>query len=83
MRADSSNEPRGEVTPVADVGRKRRADFAGGERQQSVTRAAGERVLECAPEGGSRFGGIVRGREEQVAAWGERERGHQDGGVGN
>lgn len=37
MRTDGRDKPSGEVTPVADVCREQRADFAGAKFQQSVT----------------------------------------------
>jgi hypothetical protein len=79
MRADRRDEPGCEVAPVAEVRRERRADFAGTELEQAVTRATSERRFEHARKSRCVFGVIAPAGEQQVAARGQRQRWHEDG----
>ncbi len=76
MRADGRDQPRAEVAPVAEVCWKRGPDFGGAELEESVTRATTEGALEPAQQRSRRLDSAVRGREQQVAARGQRERRH-------
>jgi hypothetical protein len=78
MRANGRGQPRGEVAPVAEVCWKRSPDFRGTELEESVTRATTEGALEPAQERARRLEGVVRGREQQLAAPGQRERRHEN-----
>jgi hypothetical protein len=80
VRADAREEPRGEVAPVTKVCRKRGPDLASAKLEQSVTRATSEGVVEAARQGGRQLEEIARGREQQVAAWGQRKTRHQVSG---
>ncbi len=79
MRADGRDQLRGEGAPVAEVCWKRGPDFASPELEQSVPRATSERAFEPAGERGRQLEGVLRHREQQVAARGQRQRRHEDG----